>query len=90
VDFLIQNISAQGLNKQTNLPSPMDMSGKNTALHICALHDRRECMKLLLRSGADFEIKNSHHKTALDIAKEMGHEACKELVCEISVKLVLE
>ncbi|XP_029726199.2 arfGAP with SH3 domain, ANK repeat and PH domain-containing protein isoform X1 [Aedes albopictus] len=80
VDFLIQNMTAQGLNKQTNPPGPAEMSGKNTALHLCALHDRRECMKLLLRSGCDYEIKNSQNRTALDIAKEMGHEACKELI----------
>ncbi|XP_041770618.1 arfGAP with SH3 domain, ANK repeat and PH domain-containing protein [Anopheles merus] len=80
VDFLIQNMTAQGLNKQTNLPGPMEMSGKNTALHLCALHDRRECMKLLLRSGCDCDIRNSQNKLALDIAKEMGNEACKELI----------
>ncbi|XP_055605216.1 arfGAP with SH3 domain, ANK repeat and PH domain-containing protein [Uranotaenia lowii] len=80
VDFLIQNMAASGLNKQTNPPGPGDMSGRNTALHLCALHDRRECMKLLLRSGCDHEIKNSQNRTALDIAKEMGHEACKELI----------
>ncbi|XP_052862768.1 arfGAP with SH3 domain, ANK repeat and PH domain-containing protein [Anopheles cruzii] len=80
VDFLIQNMTAQGLNKQTNSPGPMDVTGKNTALHLCALHDRRECMKLLLRSGCDCDIRNSQNKLALDIAKEMGHEACKELI----------
>ncbi|XP_058125300.1 arfGAP with SH3 domain, ANK repeat and PH domain-containing protein [Anopheles ziemanni] len=80
VDFLIQNMTAQGLNKQTNPPGPMDMTGKNTALHLCALHDRRECMKLLLRSGCDCDIRNSQNKLALDIAKEMGHDACKELI----------
>ncbi|XP_035911812.1 arfGAP with SH3 domain, ANK repeat and PH domain-containing protein isoform X2 [Anopheles stephensi] len=80
VDFLIQNMTAQGLNKQTNPPGPMDVSGKNTALHLCALHDRRECMKLLLRSGCDCDIRNSQNKLALDIAKEMGNEACKELI----------
>ncbi|XP_053672463.1 arfGAP with SH3 domain, ANK repeat and PH domain-containing protein [Anopheles nili] len=80
VDFLIQNMTAQGLNKQTNAPGPMDMTGKNTALHLCALHDRRECMKLLLRSGCDCDIRNSQNKLALDIAKEMGNEACKELI----------
>ncbi|XP_058055045.1 arfGAP with SH3 domain, ANK repeat and PH domain-containing protein [Anopheles bellator] len=80
VDFLIQNMTAQGLNKQTNAPGPMDVTGKNTALHLCALHDRRECMKLLLRSGCDCDIRNSQNKLALDIAKEMGHEACKELI----------
>lgn len=80
IDFLIQNMPAQGLNKATNAPGPLDMTGKNTALHLCALHDRRECLKLLLKSGADFELKNSQNKTPLDIAKEMGHEACQELI----------
>uniref|UniRef100_A0A182QM39 ArfGAP with SH3 domain, ANK repeat and PH domain-containing protein n=1 Tax=Anopheles farauti TaxID=69004 RepID=A0A182QM39_9DIPT len=80
VDFLIQNMTAQGLNKQTNPPGPMEKTGRNTALHLCALHDRRECMKLLLRSGCDCDIRNSQNKLALDIAKELGNEACKELI----------
>ncbi|XP_055701088.1 arfGAP with SH3 domain, ANK repeat and PH domain-containing protein isoform X1 [Phlebotomus papatasi] len=80
VDFLIQNMPAHGLNKTTNPPGPMDMSGKNTPLHLCALHDRQECMKLLLRSGAEYELKNSMNKTPLDISKEMGHDACRELI----------
>lgn len=80
VDFLIQNMPLKGLNKATNPAGLLDVTGKNTALHLCALHDRRECMKLLLRSGADYELKNSQNKTALDIAKEMGHNGCKELV----------
>lgn len=80
VDFLIQNMPPKGLNKATNPAGLLDVTGKNTALHLCALHDRRECMKLLLRSGADYELKNSQNKTALDIAKEMGHNGCKELV----------
>ncbi|KAI9576033.1 arfGAP with SH3 domain, ANK repeat and PH domain-containing protein isoform X2 [Glossina fuscipes] len=80
VDFLIQNMPPKGLNKATNPPSILNMSGKNTGLHLCALHDRRECMKLLLRSGADYEIRNSQNKNAIDIAKEMGHNMCKELI----------
>lgn len=80
VDFLIQNMPSHGLNKATNPPGPSEVSGKNTALHLCALHDRQECIKLLLRSGADYEQKNSQNKSALDIAKEMGNEACKELI----------
>lgn len=79
VDFLIQNMPAHGLNRMTNAPGPVEMTGRNTALHLCALHDRRECLKLLLRSGADFELKNSQGKTPIDIALEMGHEACSEL-----------
>ncbi|KAM7342129.1 arfGAP domain of ASAP isoform 2-T2 [Cochliomyia hominivorax] len=80
VDFLIQNMPPKGLNKATNPPSILNVTGKNTALHLCALHDKRECIKLLLRSGADFELRNSQNKTALDIAKEMGHTVCKELI----------
>ncbi|XP_055840542.1 arfGAP with SH3 domain, ANK repeat and PH domain-containing protein isoform X1 [Episyrphus balteatus] len=80
VDFLIQNMPPKGLNKATNPPDVIDMTGKNTALHLCALHDRRECLKLLLRSGADYELKNSQNKTPLEIAKEMGHNACQELI----------
>lgn len=80
VDFLIQNMSSQGLNKATNPSNSNEMSGKNTALHLCALHDRQECMKLLLRSGADYELKNEQGKTPMSITIEMGHEACRELL----------
>lgn len=80
VDFLIQNMPSQGLNKITNPTGIADLPGKNTALHLCALHDRQECMKLLLRSGVDFELKNEQGKTALTITKEMGHDACRELI----------
>jgi Arf-GAP with SH3 domain, ANK repeat and PH domain-containing protein len=82
VDFLIQNMSPQGLNKQTN-PQPNTSTGddgKMTPLHFCAAYDRRECMKLLLRSGADIDIKNSSNKTALDLAMENGREVCKEML----------
>lgn len=80
VDFLIQNMPSQGLNKATNPSGGNDSSGRNTALHLCVLHDRQECMKLLLKSGADFEIKNEQGKTAMTIAIEMGHDACRELL----------
>lgn len=80
VDFLIQNMPSQGLNKSTNPSNTNEMTGKNTALHLCALHDRQECMKLLLKSGADFEMKNEQGKTAMTIAIELGHEACRELL----------
>lgn len=80
VDFLIQNMPSTGLNKVTIVTNSSDLPGRNTALHLCALHDRKECMKLLLRSGADFELKNEQGKTALMITKEMGHDACRELI----------
>lgn len=86
VDFLIQNMSPQGLNKQTIPSSDPSVSasspdgGKNTPLHFCAMYDRRECMKLLLRTGADFDIKNSQNKTPLDLAMEQGNDVCKEML----------
>lgn len=87
VDFLIQNMPALGLNKQTiNTP---DIFGSNTALHLCAQYDQVECMKLLLRSGADATIRNSQDKTALDIAKELGYHSCVELVCFTNIHYIL-
>ncbi|KAI5749409.1 hypothetical protein M8J76_007106 [Diaphorina citri] len=75
VDFLIQNMPASGLDRQT---SPSHDS--NTALHLCALLDKTECMKLLLRSGASPSIRNAHDKTPLTLAQERGHRACEELL----------
>ncbi|XP_026469007.1 arfGAP with SH3 domain, ANK repeat and PH domain-containing protein-like [Ctenocephalides felis] len=73
VDFLVQNMPANGLDRtcgQDNM----------TALHLCALHDRPECIKLLLRSGADATLKDSKGRTPADVANEMGHHVCKELL----------
>ncbi|XP_060537226.1 arfGAP with SH3 domain, ANK repeat and PH domain-containing protein [Cylas formicarius] len=80
VDFLIQNMSNSALDKVTNQPSIPEMSGCNTALHLCALYDKVECMKLLLRSGADANIRNSQNKTPMDIAQELGNHSCQELL----------
>lgn len=55
--------------------------GSNTALHLCAIHDKPECMKLLLRTGADPNIRNGIDKTPLEIAQEKGHKTCEDLVC---------
>jgi Arf-GAP with SH3 domain, ANK repeat and PH domain-containing protein len=84
VDFLIQNMPPHGLNKKT-IPSELAAmaspdGGKNTPMHFCAMYDRRECMKLLLRSGADYDLKNSNGKTPLDLATEHGNEVCKEMI----------
>lgn len=37
-------------------------------------------MKLLLRSGADPTLRNSQDKTPMDIAVDMHHEQCQELL----------
>uniref|UniRef100_A0A8D8M2C7 Arf-GAP with SH3 domain, ANK repeat and PH domain-containing protein 1 n=1 Tax=Cacopsylla melanoneura TaxID=428564 RepID=A0A8D8M2C7_9HEMI len=75
VDFLIQNMPSAGLDKPT---SPAYDS--NTALHLCALLDKTECMKLLLRSGASPTIRNGQDKAPLELAQERGHRACEELL----------
>jgi len=91
VDFLVQNMPTQALDKVTLAPSDSTGSGSNTVLHLCALHDKPECMKLLLRSGADPTLRNAQDKTPLDIAQDRGHHSCEELVshppctCSISV-----
>ena len=78
VDFLVQN--SLNLNKVTK--------DGNTALHYCVIYDQVECMKLLLRSGADINIKNSKRKTPLDLAKEKGSQHLIELVCSIDLLLI--
>ncbi|RWS08892.1 arf-GAP with SH3 domain: ANK repeat and PH domain-containing protein 2-like protein [Dinothrombium tinctorium] len=70
VDFLVQNSS--DIDKQTKKG--------NTALHICVEHNKSECMKLLLRSGANVQIENLNGKTPLDLAKEKGFDNLVELL----------
>ncbi|XP_022252891.1 arfGAP with SH3 domain, ANK repeat and PH domain-containing protein-like isoform X3 [Limulus polyphemus] len=70
VDFIIQNSST--IDKQTK--------HGNTPLHICTLENQTECMKLLLRSGANPQIENSEGRTPLDIAREKEFHTCIELL----------
>ena len=70
VDFLVQN--SDSVNTQT--------AEGNTALHYCAIYNRPECMKLLLRAGADPRQVNNNGKTPRDIADERGYALCQELV----------
>ncbi|KAG7310873.1 hypothetical protein JYU34_003704 [Plutella xylostella] len=72
VDFLVQNGGPQLLDKPTNQGL--------TALHLCAATDRTEAMKLLLKAGADVSAKDASGKTALALARHMGHHACEELL----------
>ncbi|XP_063929317.1 arfGAP with SH3 domain, ANK repeat and PH domain-containing protein isoform X2 [Zophobas morio] len=80
VDFLIQNMSSSAIDKTTNPPPGLENCGSNTALHLCAIYDKVECMKLLLRSGANANLKNSQNKTPMDIAQELGHHTCEDLL----------
>lgn len=72
VDFLIQNMPTGTIDKTT--------TEGDTALHLSAKHDKAEAMKLLLKSGADPSLRNKQGKTPLDIAQEVGHHTCQELV----------
>jgi hypothetical protein len=72
VDFLVQNGGTQLLDKTT--------STGMTAIHLCTATDRTEPMKLLLKAGADPSLKDGSGRTALQIARQMGHHACQELV----------
>lgn len=82
-------MSNSAIDKQTNPPTSPEGCGSNTALHLCALYDKSECMKLLLRSGADVNIKNSQNKTPMDIVEELGHNTCHELVIKSIIHLAL-
>ncbi|XP_063220223.1 arfGAP with SH3 domain, ANK repeat and PH domain-containing protein isoform X2 [Bacillus rossius redtenbacheri] len=80
VDFLVQNMPTHSIDKATLAVCNTPGSGYNTALHLCAIHDKPECMKLLLRSGADVTLRNSLDKTPLDIAEELEHTVCVDLL----------
>ncbi|KAF7693272.1 arf-GAP with SH3 domain, ANK repeat and PH domain-containing protein 1 isoform X4 [Silurus meridionalis] len=70
VDFLVHNCN--NLDSQT-------VRG-NTALHYCCLHNKTECLKLLLKAKANTHIKNENNETALDIARRLKHTHCEELI----------
>ncbi|XP_059374985.1 arf-GAP with SH3 domain, ANK repeat and PH domain-containing protein 1-like isoform X2 [Carassius carassius] len=70
VDFLAQNCGC--LEKKT--------AEGNTALHYCALYNKSECLKLLLKAKAVLNTVNSAGETALDIAKRLQHMQCVELL----------
>ncbi|XP_048831418.1 arf-GAP with SH3 domain, ANK repeat and PH domain-containing protein 3 isoform X1 [Brienomyrus brachyistius] len=69
VDFLTQNSC---LEKKT--------SEGNTALHYSALHNKPECVKLLLKGKATLHTVNQGGETALDIARRLQHTQCVELL----------
>ncbi|KAJ8289480.1 hypothetical protein GJAV_G00001770 [Gymnothorax javanicus] len=70
VDFLTQNSGC--LEKKT-------VEG-NTALHYCSLHNKTECLKLLLKGKAALHTVNSAGETAVDIARRLHHSHCVELL----------
>ncbi|XP_028853296.1 arf-GAP with SH3 domain, ANK repeat and PH domain-containing protein 2 isoform X1 [Denticeps clupeoides] len=70
VDFLVHN--------NTNLD--VQTIRGNTALHYCCLHNKTECLKLLLRAKANTHIRNDTGETGVEIAHRLKHHQCEELI----------
>ncbi|XP_072296173.1 arf-GAP with SH3 domain, ANK repeat and PH domain-containing protein 1-like isoform X1 [Eucyclogobius newberryi] len=72
LDFLAQNCC--NIDAQT--------SSGNTALHYSCLHDKSDCVKLLLRARANANIKNDFGETPLDVSRRLKHSHCEALLCD--------
>ncbi|TDH14341.1 hypothetical protein EPR50_G00035330 [Perca flavescens] len=70
LDFLAQNCS--NVDAQT--------SAGNTALHYSCLHNKSDCVRLLLRARANTHIKNDVGETALDASRRLKHGHCEALL----------
>ncbi|XP_030586232.1 arf-GAP with SH3 domain, ANK repeat and PH domain-containing protein 2 [Archocentrus centrarchus] len=70
LDFLAQNCS--NVDIQT--------SAGNTALHYSCLHNKTDCVKLLLRARANTHIKNELGESALDVSRKLKHTQCEALL----------
>ncbi|CAJ1050937.1 LOW QUALITY PROTEIN: arf-GAP with SH3 domain%2C ANK repeat and PH domain-containing protein 2-like [Xyrichtys novacula] len=70
LDFLAQNCS--NVDVQT--------SAGNTALHYSCLHNKSDCVRLLLRARANTHIKNELGETALDMSRRLKHVQCETLL----------
>ncbi|XP_034724143.1 arf-GAP with SH3 domain, ANK repeat and PH domain-containing protein 2 isoform X2 [Etheostoma cragini] len=70
LDFLAQNCS--NVDAQT--------SAGNTALHYSCLHNKSDCVRLLLRARANTHIKNDVGDTALDVSRRLKHGHCEALL----------
>ena len=78
VDFLVQN---------SRSPDRQTKEG-NTPLHYCVIYDKPECMRLLLRVGANPSIENNNGKTPLDIARERHCRNMEEMVCYLIIMCI--
>nr|XP_033483664.1 arf-GAP with SH3 domain, ANK repeat and PH domain-containing protein 2 isoform X1 [Epinephelus lanceolatus]XP_033483665.1 arf-GAP with SH3 domain, ANK repeat and PH domain-containing protein 2 isoform X1 [Epinephelus lanceolatus] len=72
LDFLAQNCS--NVDVQT--------SSGNTALHYSCLHNKSDCVRLLLRARANIHIKNELGETALDVSHRLKYGHCEALLLQ--------
>ncbi|XP_077434602.1 arf-GAP with SH3 domain, ANK repeat and PH domain-containing protein 2-like isoform X3 [Vanacampus margaritifer] len=64
-----------------NSPSvDMQTACGNTALHYSCLHNKSDCVKLLLKARANTHIKNELGETALDVSRKLKHGHCEALL----------
>ena len=73
VDFLIQNSKGSTLIDSVTKDA-------STPLHFCVEYNQPECMKLLLKSGANIRKVNTKGKTPLELATELNRTNLIELV----------
>lgn len=66
------------LNKKTLETS--DARSQCTALHYCIMYDKKEYLKLLLRAGADQNIKNGIGLSCAELAVAYKNDEIKRLV----------
>ncbi|VDO26236.1 unnamed protein product, partial [Onchocerca flexuosa] len=52
----------------------------NTPLHVCAIHNKPNCARLLLFRGANLEIMNNQSQTPLDVAKILGSSEVTKII----------
>uniref|UniRef100_A0A7N6A7I6 Un-named sa1614 n=1 Tax=Anabas testudineus TaxID=64144 RepID=A0A7N6A7I6_ANATE len=72
LEFLAQNCS--NVDMQT--------SAGNTALHYSCLHNKSDCVKLLLRARANTQMKNELGETPLDVSRRLKHSHCVALLLQ--------
>ncbi|XP_033109132.1 arf-GAP with SH3 domain, ANK repeat and PH domain-containing protein 2-like isoform X3 [Anneissia japonica] len=70
VDFIVQN--SRNLDVKTR--------DGNTPLHLCAIQDKQESMKVILKGKGNITAVNDSGETALDLVKRFHFWECKELL----------
>lgn len=70
-------------NGQPLDPNVTYETGGTTAMHMAALNDDTEGVRLLLKYGADKDVKDEDGKTALDMAKDVDAKAVITLLTNV-------